>query len=166
MEYYLLGKIYEDDILKTFCDRLLSNEAKSWEEAGDPTGIYGNSIGVENGGWHWACLHNLTSTISQITGRKVKAVNPYCRIYRNGAKLNKHIDRETLDWTLTVCLGHNLDDDWPFYFNVNGEVIKFSNEIGHAALIKGRTTEHWRDPLNCAAWQYSIHMFLHWQNID
>lgn len=166
-QYHLLGKIYDDERLKEYETFIVDSdkELKSKSEIDDPSGLYGNSYGINGDHFAYKCLNELTSTIEAITNQKLRPVNPYCRIYKNGSKLGKHIDRPTLDWTLTICLGHNLDKDWPFYFDIDGEVIKFSNDIGYAALIEGTKTIHWRDPLVCEDWQYSTHMFLHWETI-
>ena len=59
----------------------------------------------------------------------------------------------------------NLDNDWPLHVKVNeNEVQSFSTPLGHAALMRGGTLPHWRDPLVCRDDQYVIMMFLHWSD--
>jgi hypothetical protein len=126
---------------------------------------YKNSYGVGRIHEYEQVLHEITPLIKERTGMSDIAVeNSYTRIYFNGATLGKHIDRDGLDLTLSVCTFSNIKQDWPLYVEVKPDVIKtFNTPPGDGALILGTKMLHWRDPLVCADDEMVIQSFYHWR---
>lgn len=126
---------------------------------------YANSYGTGRLPLYEKLLFELTPKIKEATKlSNIKEENSYTRIYYNGGKLKKHVDREGLDLTLTVCTYSNLDFEWPLHVEVEPGVIKsFVTKPGDAALIMGTKMHHWRDDLNCESHQMVIQSFYHWR---
>jgi hypothetical protein len=126
---------------------------------------YGNSYGIGCLPEYEVILRELTPIIMEKTGYTNIAVeNSYSRIYRNGGRLEKHIDREGLDLTLTVCTYNDINKPWPLYVRcIDGVVREFETGVGDGALILGTKMEHWRDPLVCDDNQKVLQSFFHWR---
>jgi hypothetical protein len=157
-----LGKIlsdYECNILKS--ETIESKESGILELETDDK-YYKNSYGgVPNFSLRY--LTNLLPLAEKITGNKLKEANSWVRIYNNGSTLNRHVDREGLDVTISVCIFSNISYDWRLFVkNGNGAPIAYSTKIGEASIVTGRLLEHWRNPLQCSDDEYVIQMFLHY----
>jgi hypothetical protein len=126
---------------------------------------YKNSYGVGRISEYEQVLHELTPVVKEKTGvSDIIAENSYTRIYYNGATLGKHVDREGLDLTLSVCTFSNIQQDWPLYVEVKSGVVKsFNTPPGDGALILGTKMLHWRDPLVCGENEMVIQSFYHWR---
>jgi hypothetical protein len=130
--------------------------------------FYKNSYGG-NTPITWYLLGRFLPLVEDVVGVKVKTANPYIRIYTNGSTLPPHNDRPELDWTISVCIFSNLDNDWPLYVedttNENGKV-GYPTIQGFAGLVDGKITKHWRDELKCSDKQFAIQLFLHYTELD
>ena len=126
---------------------------------------YANSYGTGRIKEYEDFLRELTPLVKQKTGlNNITEENSYTRIYYNGATLNKHLDREGLDLTLSVCTFSNLKTPWLLHVEVEkGRVLSFETKPGQGALILGTKMLHWRDPLVCADNEYVIQSFYHWK---
>lgn len=126
---------------------------------------YGNSYGVGRLPLYEQVLQELTPLIIEKTGiQNITVENSYSRVYFNGAKLEKHIDREGLDLTLSVCTFSDINKPWPLYVRcMDGVVREFETAPGDGALILGTKMEHWRDPLVCEENQKVLQSFFHWR---
>lgn len=146
-----------NDVMKLMEEKQLKYEADQHH--------YKNSYGLARIPSHEQLLHELTPFIKEKTGMsEIVAENSYARIYYNGATLNKHVDREGLDLTLSICTFTNIEQEWPLYVEVKPTVIKsFETQIGDGALILGTKMEHWRDPLVCESHQLVVQSFYHWR---
>jgi hypothetical protein len=163
-KFFTLENIFQDSELEYMNDHILKNyksELRNEENIVIVNSSYGGHTDFA-----WEQLNKLTTIIEKITSKKVEPVNPYCRVYFNDAYLNRHIDRDNLEWTLTVCLGNNLSNDWPIFIEVDEKVIELPNKVGVCYLIEGTKIPHWRNKLICDENGYSTHMFLHWKNIE
>jgi len=88
----------------------------------------------------------LQPVIEEAVDMKLYPTYSYARIYYKGSELQKHVDRETSEVTVSVCL--QKDVDWPLYVkNSEGVVHQLDLEVGDIAIYSGRKHEHWRDPL-------------------
>ena len=126
---------------------------------------YGNSYGVGKLPLYEEALQELTPLIIEKTGYKnITIENSYSRVYFNGSKLHKHIDREGLDLTLSVCTFSDINKPWPLNVKcMDGVVREFETAVGDGALILGTKMEHWRDPLECEDGQKVLQSFFHWR---
>ena len=109
-------------------------------------------------------LHLLKEKIEELVGFEVEAVNTYCREYVNGASLPKHIDREDIGITLSVCIENPTNIEWPICSNdYDGSVTCKDIKVGDGILIyNSHELEHWRDELVCSEDEYVFMIFLHW----
>jgi hypothetical protein len=131
------------------------------------TSFYKNSYGG-NTPITWYLLGRFLPMVEEKTGKKLKTANPYIRIYNNDSTLPSHKDREDLDWTISVCIFTNLDNEWPLWVedsNVENGKVGYPTIMGLAGLVDGRTTAHWRDILKCKDDQFVIQLFLHYTEI-
>jgi hypothetical protein len=83
-------------------------------------------------------------TINDIIGEPVLPTYTYARVYKNGADLKKHTDREACEVSITLHLGG--DKDWDIYFQKpNGEESSLNLKPGQAVLYPGCVVPHWRN---------------------
>ena len=159
--YFNLGSILSGEECDNLALEVFEYLEKGSVIAEKDTRFYKNSFGGSTPG-SWECLKRFTPLAEELSGKKLKPANPYCRIYNNESTLNPHKDREGLDWTISVCLFTNLKHDWPLI--VKGEEcnLEFPTITGEGSLVAGRTLEHWREPLECGSDEYVVQMFLHW----
>lgn len=117
----------------------------------------------------FAELHkNLVEHLATHTGKKLIPTYTYARIYRNGEVLEKHIDRESCEYSVTITLDYDGNMVWPIYFddlndiqNTEGEMVLL--ERGDLVLYKGQEIFHWR-PKFKGNWQTQV--FLHYVDAE
>jgi hypothetical protein len=161
---YDLGQILTQEECDDLALEILDEQSRGALRIETDTRYYRNSYGGITPG-SWETLKKFTPLIVSTLGKEVKTENPYCRVYNNTSTLNEHVDRPGLDWTLSVCLFSNIETDWRLHVRINeNEVQSFPTEVGKAALVRGGTLPHWRDPLSCRDDQYVVMMFLHWSD--
>jgi PKHD-type hydroxylase len=95
----------------------------------------------------------LRDGISDIYGKEVVPSYSFCRLYKKGSKLVKHVDRDACEVSVTINLSQS--HPWPIYM----EGSEFNLSIGDAVLYEGRTVEHWRDSFEGDEY---IQVFLHY----
>ena len=68
----------------------------------------------------------------------------YARQYRNNASIQRHVDREACQISVTVCL--EKDCDWRFYVRDGDNEMPAEVELepGDAVIYLGEIAEHWR----------------------
>lgn len=99
-----------------------------------------------------------------LPGQKLRGVNTYVREYTNDAILEKHIDREDVDITLSVCLHSTLKTEYPLCATYNEVDSCFDTKPGDAVLIVNpNKVVHWRDRLVCSENESAVYLFLHWK---
>jgi hypothetical protein len=160
---------FKDLFTKERCDFLSKillekyNEGKTFFEGNGE--FYGNSYGIGSIPEYEEVLKELTPLIIEKTGySNISIENSYSRVYFNGSLLGKHIDREGLDITLSVCTYSDINKPWPLYVRcTDGVVREFETGVGDGALILGTKMEHWRDPLVCEEGQKVLQSFFHWR---
>ena len=129
--------------------------------------FYNNSYGG-NTPITWYLLGRFLPLVEEKCGKKLKTANPYIRLYTNESTLPPHKDRSELDWTISVCIFTNLDNNWPLWVadttHKDGKV-EYPTLQGFAGLVDGKNTSHWRDVLKCKDDQFVIQLFLHYTEI-
>jgi hypothetical protein len=115
---------------------------------------------------------------------EIKYSHSYGRLYRNGAQLWPHTDRETLDITLTINVGGL--ETWPIHIsNIYTEDVvncksqdepiglKYKENYESFLLPKGsgvicyaHNYTHWREELVCNDDEYVFQIFYHWTIIE
>jgi hypothetical protein len=103
--------------------------------------------------WHnepiAAVLHHRASAI---VARCVDAVKPsyaYSAIYKAGAALGRHTDREQCEYTVSVTFDTEPDSYiWPLYIVTRDErPVEVALRPGDAVIFKGRVLPHFRERL-------------------
>lgn len=88
----------------------------------------------------------LTPVIEQAVGKKIFPTYSYARIYYNGSELQKHFDRPSSEFTLSICIKKD-EVSWPLNIKKStGEILSYDLDEGDAIIYSGRENEHWRDP--------------------
>jgi len=103
-------------------------------------------------------LENIWPILENCIGEELIPTYCYARLYQNGNILEKHIDREACEISLTLQLGRSHHYSWPIF--VNGE--RFDLEEGDAVIYKGCEVEHWREECKGPRDYYSGQVFLHY----
>jgi hypothetical protein len=125
--------------------------------------IYKDSYGNMNLPELEALYDKVTELVKIISGLRLKKISHYSRIYFNNSMLPPHVDRETLDLTISIPLLNRTGQDCPLSLETYDKVnISQSLSVGDGLLIKGRDLKHWRGeikdidgPLVC--------VFMHWE---
>jgi hypothetical protein len=100
----------------------------------------------------------------------------YARIYKKGAKLNRHKDRFSCEISTTIHLGGYC---WPIYLepnhlkgkylkngkykSSNSKGIKILLNPGDMLIYRGNELEHWRNPLEK---DHCAQVFLHYNDVN
>ena len=96
-------------------------------------------------------------------GEKLYPTYFYDRFYFKGQELAKHTDRGSCEISVTVNISHNLDYDWPIYFELpNGKVEEFTMQPGDGVIYHGITLPHWREPMRGDGNSYFHQCFFHY----
>jgi hypothetical protein len=81
------------------------------------------------------------------------ATQSYCYsvAYQEGAKLEKHTDREACEYSITLCFDASPEPEaettWPIQVETEQGEERISQRIGNALLYRGRDVPHARDRL-------------------
>jgi len=164
--YHIFKKLISQDDCNYFNSIALDYKQKNkLQNEGKDNSFYNNSFGTAQIPEFESLLHKLTPIVKDTLKIKhITAENSYTRIYYNGSTLGKHVDREGLDITMSLCTFTNLPSPWPLYFEtLDKNVITAKLEVGDAAAILGTRMTHWRDPLVCSNEHYIIMSFYHWR---
>ena len=102
-------------------------------------------------------LGELTSTVSEISGKTLKPTYAYCRMYLKGSEIKPHIDRASCEYSVTLNLSQT--HPWPIYME-NEEVLQ---NPGDAVFYKGNEIEHSRKVFEGDEY---MQVFLHYIDID
>ena len=82
--------------------------------------------------------------VSIAIGETVLPTYTYARVYKNGATLEGHTDRDECEISLTVNL--DGDEDWPIWIETpDGKEVRVSLKPGDAMIYLGCTARHWRE---------------------
>jgi hypothetical protein len=96
--------------------------------------------------------------IEKIVGKELEPTYSYYRIYYNGAELKKHTDRESCEYSATICI-KNDEIPWDIFFDINEENKKFTLNEGDVIIYKGIELPHWREIYEG---NEQIQIFLHY----
>ena len=91
-------------------------------------------------------LKNLKPKIEKIIKLKLTETYSYLRIYEQGNVLERHLDRESCEISLTLNLGGDL---WPIFIDPSKKKDKKGISInlkpGDVLIYRGCKLEHWRN---------------------
>jgi hypothetical protein len=103
-------------------------------------------------------LEYLWQTIENIVGEQLIPTYSYARLYSNGDKLEKHVDRAACEISVTIQLGRSHDYSWPIFMDGN----EYSLNEGEGIIYSGCDTPHWRNVCSGPEKYYSGQIFLHY----
>ena len=84
----------------------------------------------------------------------------YARILKPGSDLPKHRDRPACEYSITITLGHNYDEDFDYPIYMGG--LPNYIPVGGGVTYKGCEIEHWREPLIGTPENFWAQVFLHY----
>jgi hypothetical protein len=95
--------------------------------------------------------HQLTPAISAIVGEPVKPSYVYSASYQSGARLEKHVDREQCEFSLTFCLDYSpepcVHTPWPLQLHTGASMVTVYQGLGDGLVYRGRVIPHSRETL-------------------
>ena len=100
-----------------------------------------------------ACFFHqqLTSAVSALAGEPVKPSYVYLASYLSGAELEKHIDREQCEFSISLCLDYSpeplRETPWPLRLETSARTVAVFQAIGDGLLYRGAQLPHYRDAL-------------------
>lgn len=148
-----------------FSNKLTAENRGQVAAANADPGVYKPSYGLGSIKKFDDYLKFISRDLSGKLGVSWKDKHTYTRIYYNGGLLGKHVDREGLDYTLSITLFSTLEKEWPLYcIDKKGNEVAVNTNIGDGLLILGTKMQHWRQPLICEPNQCIVQMFMHWSN--
>jgi hypothetical protein len=93
----------------------------------------------------------LTHAISDISQNVLKPSYAYFVSYLSGAHLEKHLDREQCDYSITTCIDASPEPDgdspWPIELDTEFGPVKVHQALGDALLYRGCSIAHSRSRL-------------------
>lgn len=90
----------------------------------------------------------LKKSVEEIIGKKLYQTYYYDRFYFEDTDLKKHFDRDACEISVTIHIGTNMKEKWPFWIkNGDGNDCACYLEPGDGVIYKGCERLHWRDPM-------------------
>lgn len=159
------SKLLEDSECEIYKNNVLDSKENGFMQLETDKRYYNNSYGAMLP-FSMELMDRFRPLVEDVVGKKLKNANPYVRIYQNGSTLNKHTDRDGLDYTISICLFENINKSWPLKVKTeSGSIVEYPTKTGYASLVTGNILEHWREPLECEEGQFVIQLFLHYEDI-
>ena len=125
---------------------------------------YKNSMGLDRIPEIEEYFNYFTPIVEQVTNLKLQKENSYSRIYNVGSTLNKHIDREGLEITMSLQIENTTGLPQPvFAENYHGGINDAALNNKDCVLLKGRDLNHWRNPIESLNPEGTLmNVFFHW----
>jgi hypothetical protein len=102
-------------------------------------------------------LLKLKPNVEKIVNEKLNENYSYCRIYKKGDILKKHVDRSECQFSCTLHIGG--DKKWSIFLGPNVEIIL---NQGDMLVYNGCDFSHWRDQF---VGENYAQLFLHYSQI-
>ncbi|MDB4968781.1 MAG: hypothetical protein JWN44_4470 [Myxococcales bacterium] len=117
-------------------------------------------------------LTALTDTVQAVAGVALKPAYAYFASYREGARLEIHVDRPQCEVSVSLLLEYLPASDgaspWPLWVSRTPDDestrVAIHQRLGDGILYRGPELYHWRTPL--PAGHRSTHLFLHYVRRD
>jgi hypothetical protein len=107
-------------------------------------------------------LKYLKPLVSNIVDKNLVETYSYMRVYYNDAELERHVDRPSCEYSVTLCC--KKTKDWPIFFETKDNIdISIELEEGDLIVYKGDLLPHWRE-----SYEGDLHyqIFLHYVDIN
>lgn len=151
---YAITKVKQIDFKKTHAT---DSYDKEWD------GSFGD-IQIPNSFYYYgdpvmeSLLIGIADKVSQYTGKNLVPTYTYWRLYQHGDVLKRHRDRESCEYSATLCLGSNVSNvdpnehpnySWPIFVESNQidglDGVPIAQNPGDILIYKGTDVDHWRD---------------------
>jgi hypothetical protein len=94
----------------------------------------------------------LAGAVSDIASTLVKPSYCYLAAYESGSVLDRHVDREQCEYSITVCIDATPEPaaqvPWPLQLDVADGALRIWQHLGDSLVYRGRSLPHYRDPLS------------------
>ena len=100
------------------------------------------SFSIQYQGTCEALLKTIQPLIENAVSKKLLPTYSYARIYYKGSELKPHLDRESCEYSITLCIDNN-SIPWAIY--MDGEQVLLNE--GDLVVYKGCEVRHWREKL-------------------
>jgi hypothetical protein len=104
-------------------------------------------------------MASLLPRIEASSGLTLFPTYSYCRVYRHGDVLPRHTDRPACELSISLCLGFESNNPWPFWIEGPRGASSIILSPGDAVLYRGRECPHWRETFNG---ERQTQLFLHY----
>ena len=87
----------------------------------------------------------LSADMEKYLGIDLIPTYSYLRVYKHGDVLYKHTDKNSCEFSVTLTLKREPEEDiWPIYVETD-KINKVSLDSGDGLIYKGSENFHWRD---------------------
>tara|TARA_B100001250_G_scaffold404092_1_gene419535 strand:- start:431 stop:991 length:561 start_codon:yes stop_codon:yes gene_type:complete len=105
-----------------------------------------------------------TPDIGEMVGKNLIPQYTYARIYLNGSVLERHSDRPECQYSVTLSLGGEYNQQWPIWIkDYAGNDHCVPLDEGDMVVYHGTELEHWRDKFEGTA---QFQLFMHYVDAD
>ena len=112
--------------------------------------------------------HQIAAKVSAIAGEPLKPSYVYFASYLSGAELEKHIDRDQCEYSVTFCLDFSpepaLATSWPIQLDTPRGRVTVYQAVGDGLVYRGTKLPHYRGRLEEG--QTSTSIFFHYVAAD
>lgn len=106
----------------------------------------------------------LRPQVEKIVGKNLWPSYSYARIYWPGSELSKHTDRPSCEYSVTITLEDDGNEDWPIWFqHQDGTSVPLVLKEGDGCVYQGCVMPHWREPYKG---KRQTQAFLHYVDAD
>lgn len=105
-------------------------------------------------------LRQCRERIERVVGCELVQSYAYWRIYREGAELEPHTDRDAGEVAVTITIeAEPADEVWPIgVADLEGKEASLTLQPGSGVVYQGHRVTHWREPLT-TPWQKQLMLF-------
>ena len=109
-------------------------------------GMVSNSFSCYSNFAFESLLLLLQKNCEKIVNKKLFPCNSYARIMYKGAYMAKHKDRESCQYSMSICISEDSQKPYPIFIeSYSGEVHEIYLNPGDALFYKGTELYHWRE---------------------
>jgi hypothetical protein len=88
--------------------------------------------------------------VEAVVGKELLPTYSYSRVYVEGDELERHVDRPSCEYSVTVNVACN-GEPWPIWMqDGDAEPTKVTFRPGDAVIYKGCEVHHWRSKMTCS----------------
>jgi hypothetical protein len=94
--------------------------------------------------------HQLTAWVSRAAGEPAIPTYAYVSAYQGGAVLERHVDREQCEYTVSLLIDQEPEDPgagWPLFLETAEGTVELIQELGEAVMFRGTRIPHYREAL-------------------